>query len=108
MEPRALASGLSLDPPTFPKPLRRYIAIRDPVNAHTRPQNPFEGKKILAIFGDKDTLVPKDKSEEFLKKVNVGQNGALETFAQEGVGHACTPLMVEKMAEFVWRHSLQA
>ncbi|KAG9056346.1 hypothetical protein FS842_010923 [Serendipita sp. 407] len=93
----------------FPRSLVEFVRKYDPATApFTSPdnRNPFVGKKILAISGAKDRLVPWEFSESFFDSLYVGEGGLKEHFQDEDAGHVWTTKMGDKMAEFVLRHCL--
>ena len=63
--------------------------------------NPFLGKKILILSGEKDRLVPWAASEKFVEGLEVGLGGEKKVILQKGVGHKCTDEMVEEAARFI-------
>lgn len=108
---RAKYSGIALAPPHFPDSLRTYIEKNDPARTPYTiedPSNPFIGKKILALFGADDPLVPYSYSEEFVNNLNVGSHGVKHVIVAPGVGHECTPEMVKEMSDFIWKHALRS
>ncbi|KAI0339582.1 alpha/beta-hydrolase [Trametopsis cervina] len=108
---RAKYSGVELAPPHFPDSLRQYIERNDPSQTPyttSDPSNPFLGKKVLAMYGGEDTLVPFAYSESFVTDLNVGPHGVKEVVVEPGVGHECTKPMVKRMANFIWDHALRS
>jgi acetyl esterase/lipase len=60
----------------------------------------WRGKKVLAVFGGADPLVPHACSRGFLKEVrDVGID--VREVVVDGVGHVCTAEMVRDVAKFV-------
>lgn len=109
LEGRAKQSSLSLSPPYIPDTLRELIKKNDPVwtpYEASDSTNPFVGKKILALSGAIDPLVPWSASETFFNKLNVGRNGAKKVVVEPDVGHTCTPAMLNLAAGFIWEHAL--
>ncbi|OJT13891.1 hypothetical protein TRAPUB_9560 [Trametes pubescens] len=108
MSARAAEHGLAVAPPHFPASLLAYVRAHDPAAApHTAGAagNPFAGKKVLVLCGGADTLVPWAAAEKFVGELDVGA-GVKEVWVEEGVGHRCSPGMVQRAAEFVWREAL--
>lgn len=63
--------------------------------------NSWQGKKVLAVFGGADPLVPYDCSREFLREVrDLGVVDITEVVI-DGVGHVCTDEMGREVARFV-------
>ncbi|KAK7678524.1 hypothetical protein QCA50_018396 [Cerrena zonata] len=111
MSKRAETSGIQLKPPYLPESLRQVIEANDPVHApyeSSDSSNPFYGKKILALSGAEDLLVPFAATEPFFEKLNVGPNGVKKVILEAGVGHKCTTEMVHQMAEFIWKEVIAA
>jgi hypothetical protein len=98
-------------PVHFPPSLIRYIQEHDPIAGLPNPPikniNPFLHRKILAIAGAKDRLVPWRFSEEFWERLDVGHDGVKENFVDKNAGHEWTEDMGNKMAEFVQKHCLE-
>lgn len=108
MSARAIENGLAVAPPYFPASLLAYIRAHDPAAApHTAGAagNPFVGKKVLVLCGGADTLVPWAAAEKFVGELDVGA-GVKEVWVEEGTGHRCSPGMVSRAAEFLWREAL--
>jgi len=135
MSDRATRRGVDASDPTyFPPSLVAYVRQYDPVaalspsshNTHTAhstsfnaaqtastssthpvASNPFLGKKILAIAGGKDPLVPWQFSAPFFEQLlYVGSDGVKENFIDEDAAHEWTEAMGERMAQFVERWCL--
>ncbi|KIY53794.1 hypothetical protein FISHEDRAFT_63263 [Fistulina hepatica ATCC 64428] len=95
---RARKNGVSVDPPIFPKSfvefVRKRSALSIPYQSTDGSVNPFIGKKILALAGRDDTLVPWSAGgEEFVAKLEVGEHGIKEAFVQDDTKHHFTPEM---------------
>lgn len=92
-----------------------------------QPPNPYWGKKILVLSGQDDRLVRWEYSAAFVDALVVDQYGSfahpnpacprpppgqgpqpgvarpgLDVVIQPGVGHAVTPAMVDRAAEWIW------
>ncbi|CCM04687.1 uncharacterized protein FIBRA_06873 [Fibroporia radiculosa] len=106
---RAKRDGVPFEPPYAPKVLLQQIQQTGAVNTpydSTDAANPFLGKKILALSGADDTSVPWSASERFFERLVVGESGSKRAIVYPGVGHKCTPEMVEEMSQFVWKEAL--
>jgi len=106
---RAEKSGLTPTSPHIPDILRAIVRENDPIWAPyeaTDSSNPFIGKKVLALSGGKDELVPWRHSEPFFNKLNVGPQGVKRAIVAPDVGHACTPEMITQLVEFIWENGL--
>lgn len=109
MEYRAKATGIPFEAPYIPANLVRLIEKLDPASKNhtsTEESNPFLGKKILVLSGEKDTLVPWVASKGFVDDLEVGPNGVKEVLLEEGVGHECTEKMKEMAGEFIRKSML--
>jgi len=97
-------------PPLFPDHMRKLIAQFDPAAAphpSTSGENPFLGKKILALSGGKDPLVPFDPMREFFQNLNVGSGGIKQVIIEPETPHAYTDSMALELSKFVWEHALK-
>lgn len=111
MSQRAAQFGIPFEPPYAPESLVQIVKATDPVWSNYEANdssNPFLGKKILALAGADDKLVPFSVTVPFFEKLNVGEKGKKKVVVSPGVGHACTPEMVTEMANFVWEEALAA
>lgn len=68
--------------------------------------NPFLGKKILVLSGQKDKTVPWSTAKDFVDGLNVGEQGVKEVMVEPGVGHDFSPVMVKAAGRFIWEHAL--
>ncbi|KAH9481523.1 hypothetical protein JR316_0006050 [Psilocybe cubensis] len=103
MKYRANESGVSLEAPYMPVSFFKLIKSVDPASkeyASITAANPFLGKKILVLSGEKDPLVPWVASEKFVDRLEVG-DGSKRVFLQKGVGHKCTEEMVSEACSFI-------
>lgn len=93
----------------FPPSLLSLIKTNDPVSTSYTSKdpllNPYLGKKILAISGRKDRIVPVSFTEPFFDALEVGEGGKKELWMFEG-GHVQTDEAMEKAASFVWDEGL--
>jgi len=110
MSARAASAGVSVTAPHFPDSLLDIVKATDPVYTSYKDSsastNPFFGKKILALAGADDKLVPFSATEKFFNDLNVGAEGKKKLVVAPGVGHECTSDMVKEMADFIWDESL--
>lgn len=101
----------SSSPAYFPPSLVQYIQKHDPIAALPSPPvnnvNPFLHKRILAISGGKDELVPWRFSQDFWERLDVGVDGVKDNFMDEDAGHEWTEKMGDRVAEFVQKHCLE-
>ncbi|KIM40446.1 hypothetical protein M413DRAFT_445902 [Hebeloma cylindrosporum] len=101
---RAKASNIPFTAPYIPSSLLKLIEVSDPASRNHGSldgSNPFLGKKILILSGEKDTLVPWAASKKFVEGLEVGPDGEKKVILQKGVGHKCTDEMVEQTATFI-------
>ncbi|KAJ7573852.1 Alpha/Beta hydrolase protein [Mycena floridula] len=106
MTPRAAQYGISplVGSKYLPDSLHQVILRSDPASQPYQAKdstNPFFGKKILVLSGGSDSLVPWDASQSFVEGLQVG-SGVLKVVVEEGMGHNCSPLMIQEMASFVY------
>lgn len=110
MHDRASRKGIDeLDPNYFPQSLIAYIRKHDPAVAPFNvadASNPFLNKKVLAIAGGKDPLVPWIFSRAFFDALEVGETGVKECFIDLDAKHEWTSAMGDRMAEFIKKHCL--
>ena len=106
---RAKAHKLPFGPPHIPDSLVQVIKRADPVAAPytaSDESNPFLGKKILVLSGQKDKTVPWSTAKDFVDGLNVGEQGVKEVMVEPGVGHDFSPVMVKAAGRFIWEHAL--
>ena len=100
-----MQNGYSVpDPLRFPSSLIELVRKDDPAAAQYTvlgESNPFIDKKILAVAGGKDTLVPWKFTKPFFDSLQVGSRGVKESFVDEEAGHEWTAMMAERMAAFI-------
>ncbi|GAA5822271.1 hypothetical protein JCM3770_002511 [Rhodotorula araucariae] len=97
---------LPLSAPYFPASLVALLAREDPANV---PLARWDGRRVLVLSGADDALVHyvHGGSEAFVKKIADEAKGTkVEAWVQPKTGHACTPEMIERTCEFVWREGL--
>ena len=100
---RAKTAGVPLSPPYYPVHLRSHVDKHDPVNFPFRAKdgsNPFLGKRILVLSAGNDILVPWSATKDFAEGLHVG-DGVKRIVVEAGVGHECTPAMVEETVLFI-------
>jgi len=106
---RARKRSISIQSPVFPASFLDYVAKHDPVStAYTSASpeaNQFYGKKVFAVSGGKDPLVPWVHSERFFNELEVGE-GTKDLFIDPEAGHEVTPAMVDAIAEWLWKNAL--
>jgi fermentation-respiration switch protein FrsA (DUF1100 family) len=97
-------------PCIFPQSLQALLKRTDPINSPfdtSDPKlNPFWNKKLLVLTGQADDVVPAALGESFYDRLQVGPEGVKERWSQEGCGHRCSREMIERAAEFLWKHGL--
>lgn len=107
---RAARRNLDLTSTRLPPSLVAYIQHNDPIAALSNPPirnvNPFLHKKVLAIAGGRDDLVPWKFSEGFFERMDVGPHGVKECFVDDDAGHEWTEKMGDKVAHFIELHCL--
>jgi hypothetical protein len=99
---RAQEEGLAFTAPHWPRALDALVRTCDPVNL---PLDFWAGKRILAICGGRDTLVPA-KEGGTLDFVNAlqgrGMGDRAKVLIDEAAGHEVTPQMLEWVVGWVW------
>ncbi|BGP43711.1 hypothetical protein JCM10449v2_007756 [Rhodotorula kratochvilovae] len=97
---------LPLSAPYFPASLLALLAREDPANV---PFAQWDGRRVLVLSGENDKLVNyvDGGSEAFVERLKTEANGVtVEAWVQPQTGHACTPEMIERTCEFLWREGL--
>jgi predicted esterase len=89
---------LGTDKMYYPKATREFYEAKSP-------QGVYRGKKILALHGAIDQVVPPDLGADDWFNQVVAEAGPdnTERDIQAGMGHICTPEMVGKAAEWFYR-----
>lgn len=109
MSERARKRNIATEPPFFPASFLDHVAKHDPVSTaytSTSPgENPFYGKKILAVAGGKDPLVPWAHSERFFGQLEVG-DGTKDLFIDPEAGHEMNMVMVDVIVKWLWKNAL--
>ena len=103
MEQRAEKHGVPRSAPYFPESLRALVRAYDPTAA---PRGAFAGKRILALAGADDSLVPWSASRAFVEALYVGERGKKKTLVLPGVKHEYTDEMREELFRFFWEEAL--
>ncbi|KAF3920291.1 hypothetical protein AA313_de0209212 [Arthrobotrys entomopaga] len=97
----------------YPKTLDATVRKTDPAGIIMRNKDSTErvkliqerlgGKKLLALSGGADKLVPYDCSKPFLELLKTEGQGIVDVtdIVYEGVGHNCTEEMVKELVAFV-------
>ncbi|KAH8994809.1 Alpha/Beta hydrolase protein [Lactarius akahatsu] len=96
--------GIPRTAPYFPESLRALVRAYDPATA---PPGAFVGKRILALSGADDTLVPWSASSAFMEVLDVGPRGKKKAMVLPGK-HRCTDEMRDEMFQFFWEEALVA
>lgn len=97
--PRFVADGtINTDKMYYPKATREFYEGKSPKGV-------YKGKKILALHGSIDEVVPsaagqKDWDNQIVPECGPGNT---EQVIQQGQGHICTPEMVGRAAEWFYR-----
>lgn len=109
MSDRARKCNIAIQPPFFPASFLDYVVKHDPVStAHTSvsPEtNAFYGKKVFAVSGGKDQLVPWAHSERFFGELEVGE-GTKDLFIDPEAGHEMSTAMVDEIVKWLWKNAL--
>lgn len=83
-------------------------AVREYFGSRAAPGT-YRGKKILALHGGLDAMLPwKNGAEEWEKVVSEAGPGEAERWIDEGYGHVVSQEMVRRTAEWLWRWGLSA
>lgn len=113
MRHRAAKSELPFEPPYMPSSLLILLDRLDPDSANytststsDASSNPYLGKKILVLHGEKDELVPWDCCRQFVEGLEVGSEGEKSIFIEEGRGHETSSAMVTELGKWLVKHGL--
>ncbi|GAA6039550.1 hypothetical protein JCM8097_008384 [Rhodosporidiobolus ruineniae] len=107
--------ALNLPPPHGPigVPSAQFpaslITLLERLDPDRRPAGAWRGKKLLVLSGEEDELVNYEKggTRAFVERLkSEGEPAVVEVWVQEKTGHACTPEMMHRAADFVWRYGL--
>ncbi|GAA5842896.1 hypothetical protein JCM9279_004021 [Rhodotorula babjevae] len=104
----APAGPLPLAPPFFPSSLLALFAREDPASVDLAR---WDGRRVLVLSGEDDELVNfvHGGSEAFVARLGSEAKGCkVEAWVQPKTGHACTPEMIERTCEFIYREGLMA
>lgn len=112
MRQRAASNNLPFEPPYMPATLLDLLSRIDPDSvdfaSSDGTNNPFYGKKIAVLHGDKDELVPWESSKDFVDALEVGPDGEKKVMIEEGRGHETSQVMIEELAKWIVRHGMKA
>jgi predicted esterase len=111
MKGRADKSNLPFAPPYMPQSLLDLLSHLDPDSAaytsSDPSENPYFGKKILVLHGEKDELVPWECCRTFVEGLQVGEKGIKEVFIEQDRGHETSSLMVSELVKWVVRYGIR-
>ncbi|GAA5941228.1 alpha/beta hydrolase family protein [Sporobolomyces koalae] len=99
---------LTVSAPYFPASFVDLLKKTDPDQVSL---SVWKGRKLLVLSGAEDELVNfvKGGSEKFIKVLErEGNLKELDVWVQPETGHACTPEMMSRASEFVWKHGLSS
>ena len=91
MESRAAPTG-GLTKEMMPDSLRAIAGKKLNIEA-------MKGTRVLVLSGGRDKLVPYDKGAAFVEELKEVASVQVEVY--DGVGHRCTPTMIEELSKFV-------
>lgn len=85
----------------YPASVAAYFESRPPADA-------YAGKKVLAIYGKEDRMLPPRFGQEAFDLIasRAVQPGDVVQFIQDNKGHVVSREMVGRAAEWFWRWSL--
>jgi dienelactone hydrolase len=101
MSNRARQHSLDFNAPLMPESLKALAKSQDPVHQDL---SVWQGKRILALCGATDQLVPhlEGGTDAFVQRLReAGVDATLDV--QEATGHVCSPAMLSKAAAFLAR-----
>jgi len=114
MKHRAASNNVPFEPPYMPRSLLSLLERTDPDSVdYTNPSpsspsdNPYLGKKILALHGEADELVPWECTKAFADALEVGAHGRKEVKLEPGRGHECSAFMLAELVKWVVRYGMQ-
>ncbi|KAA8894205.1 Alpha/Beta hydrolase protein, partial [Sphaerosporella brunnea] len=86
----------------FPQSLLQTVKKLDPAAMGVEAAaEKLKGKKVLCLSGGADKMVPYECSRPFLEELKKVDGVEVRDVVYEGVGHECTPVMVEELAKWV-------
>ncbi|GAA5866024.1 hypothetical protein JCM1840_003380 [Sporobolomyces johnsonii] len=97
---------LPVSAPYFPA---SFLALLERLDPDQVDRGVWKGRKLLVMSGEDDELVNfvKGGTHKFVERLeNEGACERLEVWVQPQTGHACTPEMMDRAREFVWRYGL--
>lgn len=109
MKHRAAKSNLDFGPPYMPQSLLQLLERLDPdsvsyTSTTDSTSNPYLGKKILVLHGEKDELVPWSCCGTFVDGLQVGEKGEKKVFIEQDRGHETSSLMVSELVKWMVQH----
>lgn len=93
-------------PPSFAELIAKRDACAVDYTSHDPTVNPYINKQILILGGGDDKLVPPKFGQKMYDEMYVGEKGAKDMIIQDGVGHATSNEMIERVGEWIWRYGL--
>jgi pimeloyl-ACP methyl ester carboxylesterase len=86
----------------FPRSLMEVVKRVDPAAMGVeKAAEKLRGKKVLCLSGGADKMVPYECQKGFLEELKKREEVEVTDVVYEGVGHECTPTMVEELAKWV-------
>ena len=64
-------------------------------------ENPFMGKKILVLLGEKDEVVPWECGKYFVERLEVGPKGKKKIVIEPGRGHETSSFMIAELVKWI-------
>lgn len=106
MKHRAAKSELDFKPPYMPQSLLKLLDTLDPdsvsyTSTNDTSKNPYLGKKILVLHGEKDELVPWDCCKTFVEGLQLGEKGDKKIFIEQDRGHETSSAMVGELVKWL-------
>lgn len=111
MKHRAARSNLPYAPPYMPQSLLDLLERTDPDSVPSTSENPSEnpyiGKKILVLHGEKDELVPWESCKPFVEKLEVGEDGHKSVQIEPDRGHEISSYMVGELVKWIVQYGMK-
>ncbi|CAD6585119.1 MAG: hypothetical protein CYPHOPRED_002971 [Cyphobasidiales sp. Tagirdzhanova-0007] len=105
MRHRAGLSDLPFEPPYMPSSLESLLERVDPdsvaCTSSNPAENPFMGKKILVLLGEKDEVVPWECGKYFVERLEVGPKGKKKIVIEPGRGHETSSFMIAELVKWI-------
>lgn len=94
-------------PPDAPEVTQPPEVVHYFSESHNEPNHweRYDGKKILAVHGQLDNVMPFRLGAESWEKL-APHTAVAQRYEEPGRGHVCSPPMVRRAAEFIWNHSV--